>query len=699
MAKTKFPNNERESEVLERLRQRVDDWYNYYSQNNDNYRKDIKFVYGEDGQWSNEEIKEYDDEHKPRLTFNMMPRYISNLQGEFSENVPDLKVLSQDATEVDDQLQQRINLLSGLLRNISLSSRNDIVYEAAFNSAVAGGYGCFRIRVEPEDVMSFNQIIRYQIIEDATTAFWDPNAKEPNKEDGSCCGTCVLMSKKEFKEKYPEAEVPEDFDAFRGAVQWVTKDAVCVVDYYEKVGFKRHIALLSNGMVVNFEDAPKMVRDLNKRSKLLIEMGASQGMPEKVEIMQDEVRDDFFIQCYRATRNQILESSKWDGEFMPIVYQPGVKQMIENKEKTISFVHWSKDAQRTYNYTRSEFMYRLKLLRYEKFTASLKNIEGNEELWRNVHRAKAVLPFKPDVNNPQGPRQLGATEVSQSYIIAMQQSMTDMENIPGRFEANMGATSNEQSGVAVANRQKAGNLTAKPYFDNAITAIETGARITMDLVQKIFDTKRSVATRSADGEEKVVEINSSEDSANNITKGKFSVAINVGSSFAVQKSEAVAQLLSTYQVSPKLAEISPDILAANLDIKDSSTLAQRARNYLIPQITTNEVQNLGTDQILQQAQQAQQAQQQQAQQQMQLQQQLAQMEMMAQQQFVQDDKIKAMAAQMGALAKLMDSQSKREEVKLKGMDTQVRANAELQKAEMETQQEIIRTVGELAKEG
>jgi hypothetical protein len=177
--------------------------------------------------------------------------------------------------------------------------------------------------------------------------------------------------------------------------------------------------------------------------------------------------------------------------------------------------------------------------------------------------------------------------------------------------------------------------------------------------------------------------NGGTDAATNMTDGDFEVTVNVGSSFELQKTEAVAQLTRAYAVMPDLAKISQDVFIKNLDIKDATKLADRARTYLIPQITTNENQNLSQDQILQQNMQSQEMQSRMAAQQQQL-------SMMIEQMEAQDNHLKSVAKalndKMNAIANLMNAQTTRAEAEQKGM----LESAKLQAEENKSQRDLIR---------
>jgi hypothetical protein len=679
-------NKENDIDILSRITDRVEGWFDYYSENNERFRNDVKFTYELEGQWTTDEIKEYDDLKKPRLTFNMMPRFLAVIQGEFGQMAPNLKVRALNAIDAD---QDKINLLTDILREISFKSRNDIVYQTSFNNALTGGYGAYRIVVELEDVFSFNHVIRYKSIQDPTNCFWDPAARENDKHDGKYCGLVTYMSKEEFKLKYPKVDVPvRESDFNQNNFTWMNEEEIGIVEYYEKVPFKREVSLLSNGKVVDSEDAAKIVKEINEKNKILSEIKQDFNFVE-TKVVDTATRDDFKIKFYRSIKNEILDRAEWDGKRLPIIFQPGFLRWIEGREKTMSFLRWLKDAQKAYNYARSEFSYRLKLTRYEPYLASEKNVEGHETQWNNAYMAKSVLVFKADPNGYE-PKRQSAQEIPQSLSLEMNQSYNDLQRISGRFEANLGAPSNEVSGRAITARQRPGNLSVKPFFDNAVDSIESGAIASLDLMQKVMDNERFVTLKKENGDQKQEIINKEGGTQNNIKDGQFNVEVTVGSSFEVQKAEAIEQLIRIVGVDPELKDVAHDLIVENLDLKNTPQFVQRVRKFVgkMPQIIAQES---GDPEAIAATSKPNPMQQ--------LAMQAAQQELLINQQKAQDDKVKAMASQITALANMMNAQTNRSEAQVKGVLESKRIQAEEDKANAELQTEALKVLSESEQAG
>lgn len=665
-----------DNEILDEIKKNVQEWLDWYSHNIENYKNSTKFAYLEDGQWSDDEIIEYKDQKRPRLTFNMLPRMVSTLIGEYFDFSPDLQVRAIDSTQVP---QDAIDLRTNILREISFKSKNNIVYETATECALTGGYGAFLVGVEPENRMSFNLVPRYYKINDPTRGIWDKNATELNKQDGSFCGYYKVWRKEALKQKYPKAG--NDIQSFAPSSSiissfWETTDEITVIDWWKKVFYRRRISLLSNNTVVDAANAEAEIKKANDANAFNA-FQTRQPVPPKVKIEKTEERDDYVIRFYRAIHNKVLEYREWDGMNLPLIFQPGYVKWIDGKEYTYAFTQWLKDTQRAYNYARSEYLYRLKLTRYEPFTAREDVIKGYEDNWKNVYVAKGVLPYTKTSDGAK-PERFPAGEIPQSLTVEIERSYGDLQRISGRFDANLGAPSNETSGVAILNRQRPGNKSVQNFFNNSLKAIETGANNALDLIKHLFDTERLINIALPNGERNSVVINTNGGQTNNITDGSFLVEIKATANFELQRLAQLDELDKALSKYPEIAQIMPDILIQLTGIKDAPLVIKRIQKNLIPQITLDETKDPELQAELKQNIQQQQV----------LQQQQTQLETLAAESKIQSQRMKALNDQLTGIANIMNAQTNSEKV---GVDSAIdlkKINAEENRTVVEALKQI-----------
>jgi len=656
-----LPEDE-ESVILERIKNNVEEWNDYFSHNIRNYRINTKFAYLSDGQWSPEEITEYSQQNRPRLTFNMIPRMISTLVGEYFDFSPDLMVRAIDSTKVP---QDKIDFLTNITREISFKSRNNIIYQTATDCAITGGFGAFLVGSQHEHPMSFNMVPHYYQITDPTTCFWDKIATRPNKEDGDFCGIRKIWKKELLVKKYPDAKA--DLQSFSSNASinplWETKDEITIVDYWEKIYYKRKVALLSTNEIIDADEAENRVKELNAQMSFIAD---NTGIPhQKVTILKEESRDDWIIMFYRATHNKILEKSKWNGKKLPLIFQSGYTKWIDGKEHTYSFVEWLKDTQRAYNYARNEYLYRLKLTRYEPYLLRDDLVGNHEAMWKNIYDAKSALLYKKTADNAR-PERVAASEIPQSLSIEIERSYGDFQRISGRFDANLGAPSNETSGIAILNRQRPGNKSVQNFFNNSLIAIQTGANVAFDLMQHLYDTDRSINILMANGKQSSEVINAESGAKNNVSDGLYLVEVKATANFELQRIAQLDELDKAISKYPKIAEMMPDILIQLTGIKDAGLVVDRIQKFLMPEITVGETKDPKLKEVLTK--------------QLEKQQQIAdtqtQLAILNQQAEIQSTQTKALTEKIDSLANLMTAQTKRDEVGIESMLEARKINAE-----------------------
>ena len=86
---------------------------------------------------------------------------------------------------------------------------------------------------------SFNKVIRYDFIPDATMCSWDPTATKPHKGDGNLCSSRFIFTRDEFFATYPYVLNPVSYvDPYMLLdFQWQTRDTIIICDQFVKEWF------------------------------------------------------------------------------------------------------------------------------------------------------------------------------------------------------------------------------------------------------------------------------------------------------------------------------------------------------------------------------------------------------------------------------------------------------------------------------
>lgn len=573
-----------EGDVLSKARENMVIWDGYFNENIVRGKDDMDFVLRD--QWSAVERSEFNRLFKPALTFNKLYDATKKIAGEQRKNKPDLLVRSLTGKAT----QEQINLRADLVRTISYQSQNDLVYQTAFRQALMMGFGAFEICLDYESPLSFDQVIRFDIIPDATRTSFDPTAMKPHKGDGNYCARQFVYTKEEFYATYPHVHNPVSYADPRSLLdfQWETRDTIVVCKYTQKEWFPVKIYKLSNGMTVTdgeWEDMQKqheMVKNLAKES---IVVGGI-ILNEIPTIKFERNTQDYIIRQYKMTQNQIIEFSDWPSKYLPLIFVDGDSQFIKGQQYTRSFIHEAKDAQKFINYVGSEVAAEIKNRRREQWIGTPDNIIGNEQMWRNPELQNGILIAKADPKTGQMPQKMPPWELSQSLLQQFQRGNQDIREILG-FSEQEALQGRDISGKARRERKLEGSMSAYVYFDNLNQAIEQGGRVVLDLLPMIAgDDERHMMLSKKDGRSESVILNKKvgDETQNTLEAGDYDVEIDAGPSFAVQRDIALEYFQTTVAANPQVFNLIADLWADNLDIEQRDEVKNRLKNLVPPEV-------------------------------------------------------------------------------------------------------------------
>ncbi len=531
--------------------------------------EDLRFTYDDDGQW--EQSVKSARVGRPCYTFNRTEGAIDQVIGDQRQNRPSIKIRAGE-----DGDKKIANTYSGLIRNIEHRSHADTIYDHSFQYAVAAGYGVWRVLNEFIADDSFNQDIVIGEVSNPLTVYFDPKAHDICKRDGRRCLITELIPEDEFKETYP-GKLPADFstDKPEGPV-WYQEKEVRVAEYYRRVTKTRELLLMSDGSQV-FRDEISNI----------IDEKAAQGITiEKSRKVKGNV-----IEWFKLFGDGILEGPiEYPWKYIPVVPVYGKRVNIEGEWKIKGLTRNAKDPQRSYNYIRSVITEKALLAPKFNYILTPTEIKGYKDWWDNAHSsASPYILFNPD--SEQGnrrPEPVNPSPVPIELVTIAQMDAEDIKTATGKFDASLGAPSNETSGVAIRERKIEGDVGSFVYIDNLTKAIEFTGEILVDMIPYIYDTERTIRILGEDGaedfvtlNEKVLDEDGQEVTENDLSVGNYDVVVSVGPSYTTQRVESNEAIAAIGQQFPEIYALGADIFMKNLDIQGSDELERRFRKKMI----------------------------------------------------------------------------------------------------------------------
>jgi hypothetical protein len=527
----------------------------------DNRRKaveDMKFTHVPGEQWDQTTRTERGE--RPCYEFNKLRITIKRIVNDMRANRPQGKVRG-----VEESDKPTAEIYEGLIRNIWTVSDGDTVIDQAAEYQVGAGMGAWRVSVDYADDTVFEQDIRIEAIENPLCLYCDPSAKDPMKRDAMYWFLTSRMSQEAFKAAYPKAEVSSfeaetEFDD----EDWFDEETVRIVEYWYKEPVTKTLYLLADGRTVD-------------------ELG-----PQDQPLKERQVQTHVIKMCI-ASGSAILEEADWAGNQFPFVLVYGENLVIDGRHHWFGVPRFARDAQRAYNYSRTLAVETVALAPQAKWWATAVQAEGHVDKWGEAHKKNyPFLLFNADQQNPGAPQRMQGADVPVALINEMQIASEDIKAVTGIFDASLGKTGNETSGVAIQARQQQGEIAVFNYMDNLAKGIRRTWEICVDLIPKIYDTTRQVRILGFDGAEKFAEINGIDpmtgEVKNDLSRGKYDVSVTVGPSFSTQRQESAEVYMAMAQANPQIFGVAGDLIFKALDLPYSDRIAERIKTMLPPQI-------------------------------------------------------------------------------------------------------------------
>lgn len=532
-------------------------------------KEDIEFVLGD--QWPIDIRNERREDGRPCLTINRTAQVVNQITNDQRQNKPSIKV-----SPVDDQADiETAKVRQGLIRHIEYDSNADIAYSNAFEFAVMGGFGFWRVITQYADPTSSKQEVKIDQVKNPFSAYLDPSHKKPDGSDAEFGFIFDDISKESFERQYPESDlVIRGFESIGDqAPMWLPSGSVRIAEYFYKKYTADSVLVLSTGEEI-------------LRSKL-----SGMPLPMGISIVSERKTKIPSIGWLKLNGKEILEKGEFPGRYIPIIPAYGKEFFLDGKRILKGITRDAKDPARMYNFMASAEAEAIALAPKAPFIVAEGQIEGYENVWKLANRKNnAYLPYKPTSVNgsPVPPPQRNSFEPAvQAITNSRMISGDDIKATTGVYDASLGAQSNETSGVAIQRRNNQAQTSNFHFIDNLNKSIRHTGRIINDIIPVVYDTPQTARILGDEGDERVVHINrpfqdNGKEAIYDMSVGKYDVTIDTGPSFQTKRQEAVASMLDMARAAPQIMQAAPDIIAKNMDWPGSQEIADRLKKTLPP---------------------------------------------------------------------------------------------------------------------
>ena len=530
-------------------------------------------------------------ENKPRFEVNKTHLAVMRVINEYRNNPVQTDFVSRSTVKAD----KLSDTCDALLRADEQESCADEAKLNAFEEAVGGGFGAYRLRADYEDEddpEDERQRIVFEPINDAdVSVFFDLQSKRQDKSDAKYCFVLVPYTHDAYKEEFGDDPVswPADMQSKWGAFEWVTVDAVYVAEYY-KVIEKKQFAYVYRGL--DGEEVTYTTQDFKDDEELADRLAAT-GFQElrKKKLSFKEVRK------YLLSGAKVLEDcGRIAGKNIPIVPVFGKRWVVNGIERCQGVVRNAKDPQRLANMQRSKLAEIAATSSVEKPIFMAEQMLGHKEIWANDSVQDYPYLTINSVKDASGnPIQSGPVAYTKSPVVPpamaalLQITEQDLNDVLGNQQAGEQIVSNI-SGKAVEMIQTRLDMQSFIYVSNMARAEKRAAEIWLGMAKELYSEKgRMMRGYDKSGSMKQIEVakpimvDGVQVLDNDLANADMQIVATVGPSSSTKRQATIRDLVNVMQVTsdPEAQAVMQSLILMNMEGDGVSDVNDWARQRLV----------------------------------------------------------------------------------------------------------------------
>ena len=514
--------------------------------------QDRRFASISGAQWEGPLQEQF--ENRPKMEVNKIALAITRIINEYRNNRVTVDFISKDGTKRTDLA----DVCNRLYRADEQDSAANEAYDNAFDEAVTGGFGAWRLRAVYEDEYdpeNEKQRIRIEPIYDAdSSVYFDLDAKRQDKADAKCCFVLTSISRDAYMEEYGDDPTTWPKEVYQYEFDWDTPDVVFVAEYFvvEEVSREMRVYQAIDGSEERYtQDEFEADPDLEAR---LAAIGS-------VEIRRRRVKQRK-VRKYLMSGGKILRDDGYiAGDQIPIVPVYGKRWFIDNIERCMGVVRMAKDAQRLKNMQLSKLAEISALSSVEKPIMTPEQVAGHQMMWADDNIKQYPYLLINPVTGADGSQQISgpvaytkSAAVPPAMAALLQVTEVDIADILGNQQNGDKIVSNI-SGKAVEMVQQRLDMQAFLYMSNFGKAVQRAGEIWLSMSKDVYvEPGRKMKTVGPQGEIESVElmkptiVDGEVVAANDLSQARFDVVATVGPSSQSQRAATVRAVLGMLQL-------------------------------------------------------------------------------------------------------------------------------------------------------
>jgi len=530
-------------------------------------------------------------ENKPRFEVNKIHLSVIRIINEYRNNRIAVDFVSKDG-DTDEKLAETCN---GLYRADERDSGAEEAYDNAFEEAVGGGIGAWRLRTAYEDDENDEderQRIRIEPIYDAdSSVFFDLDSKRQDKADAKYCFVLYSMTYDAYKAEWNDDPTTWPKEIHQYEFDWDTPDVVFVAEYYRVEETRETVRIF---LTIQGEEERYTQADFDA-DETLEETLAAVGT---VEVRQKRVKRKR-VRKYIMSGGGILDDMGYiAGKNIPIVPVYGKRWFVDNVERCMGQVRLAKDPQRLKNMQLSKLGEISALSSVEKPILLPEQVSGHQVMWAEDNLRNFPYLLVNPITGPNGETQAAgpvaytkSPQIPPAMAALLQITESDMAEILGNNQQSDKMVSNI-SGKAVELIQTRLDMQTFIYMSNMAKAVRRCGEIWLSMAKDIYvEEKRKMKTVGSMEEVGSIELMKpqiDEETGeliyeNNLADAIFDVAVDVGPSFSSRRDATVRALTGMMQVTtdPTTQQVLQAMAIMNMEGEGIGDIKEYFRKQLV----------------------------------------------------------------------------------------------------------------------
>lgn len=530
-------------------------------------------------------------ENKPKFEVNKIALSVMRIISEYRNNRITVDYVSKDGAK-DDKLAETCD---GLYRADEHDSVADEAYDNAFEEAVGGGFGAWRLRTvyeDDEDEENERQRIQIEPIFDAdSSVFFDLNAKRQDKADARFCYVIYSMTRESYKEEWNDDPTDWPKIIHQYEFDWATPDVVYIAEYYKVEDVTETIRVFR---AIDGTEERYRAKDFEEDPELENTLAAIGS----IEVRQRKIKSRK-VHKYIMSGGKVLEDCGYiAGKCIPIIPVYGKRWFVDNVERCMGHVRLAKDAQRLKNMQLSKLGEISALSSVEKPILTPEQVAGHQVMWSEDNLKDYPYLLINPITGPDGSQTVSgpvaytrAPNVPPAMAALLQVTEQDMQDILGNQQAGEKLVSNI-SGKAVEMIQQKLDMQTFIYMSNFAKAMKRCGEVWLSMAKDIYiEEGRQMKVINENGEtdsvtlmQPMVDQETGEvKMANDLGAAKFDVDVDVGPSSSSKRAATVRALTGMMQITqdPETLQVLGAMAMMNMEGEGVSEVQNYFRQRLI----------------------------------------------------------------------------------------------------------------------